>query len=199
MFKFISLNIDSFITVLDNSTDIPVMINLKLIKVDQLEGGVKNLLADSFTSWFHFDLIQPRHIWDINRYRYFLAYNDNKSLEHLYVVLSNSHQLEGYINLHIRNVCSKEIAPWNRIKYGNVPRYIGVGSELIDFGLRILLNKFGDELLLKQVGKIMTLGFRENKADFFNENNVTTEKIKQFLKKQSEIRQSLVAKYGLAA
>lgn len=175
------------------------MINLKLVKVTHLGSNTQHALADSFKSWFGFGIIQPKHIWDINRYRYFLTYNDNKSLENLYVALSGHNQLEGYINLHIRNVCSKEISPWNRIKNGNIPRYIGVGSEMIAFGLRLLLKKFDDKLLLNHIGKIMTLGFRENKADYFNEKNLTLEKIKQFLLKQEEKRLALIDKYGLAS
>ncbi len=192
------------IVVLRNNLESKYMVALPVISALSLDEQARIKACEMLERWLLYkEKPKAEHVYNINLYIKGLRNNERKVLADLYFALSeDNEEIEGWVDLDFKyvSISLMEIAPWNRIDAGERRKYKGVGSELRTFGIRKLIEKFGDAIYEDPaIHKIAILGHKEARLDddVFDHKTINREIVEKFLCGQDTERERLIRKHGL--
>lgn len=190
------------VLVLRNDAGSKYMVRLPIVNAADLDENGRYKAVKMLKRWLADSVLpEAEHVDSINFYIDSLRKNNKSVLLDLYFVLSeDGKEIESWVDLdfYLAPISVMEIAPWNRVGTAGERKYIGVGSETRAFGIKKLIERFGDAAYEKNnIIRIITLGHKDGElADEFDRRTVDQKQVELFLQKQEERRAEFVAIYG---
>jgi hypothetical protein len=191
-----------YVLVLRNDAGSKYMVRLPIVNAADLDENGRYKAVKMLKRWLADSVLpEAEHVDSINFYINSLRKNNKSVLLDLYFVLSeDGKEIEGWVDLdfYLAPISVMEIAPWNRVGTAGERKYIGVGSEARAFGIKKLIERFGDAAYEKNnIIRIITLGHKDGDlVDEFDRHTVDQKQVELFLQKQEERKAEFVAIYG---